>query len=243
MDGGVSRRMDALDFRRGTAKATVRLSIFDVDRTLTRHSTWSPFLFFAARTTAPWRLVFVPAVVAAMLCYRLGLIERKRLKEMMHAWMLGPRLSARRAAHLASRFADRLMANDVYPDGLELIRAERAAGRRIVLATAANDFYLKALAEKLGIADVIATRSRWEQGHLLARISGENCHGRSKLDMIEAFLDEADLGRANTHIRFYSDHVSDRPVFEWADDPIAVNPSRRLRSLARKERWKILNWR
>ena len=34
------------------------------------------------------------------------------------------------------------------------------------------------------------------------------------------------------HVRFYSDHASDAPVFEWADEPVAVNPHDRLRRLA-----------
>jgi phosphoserine phosphatase len=44
------------------------------------------------------------------------------------------------------------------------------------------------------------------------------------------------------HVRFYSDHVSDRPAFEWADEPVAVNPHEKLRRLAEQRGWAIKDW-
>jgi len=43
-------------------------------------------------------------------------------------------------------------------------------------------------------------------------------------------------------IAFYSDSSSDRPVFDWADRAVAVNPSRRLRRLAARRGWAIEDW-
>ena len=55
-----------------------------------------------------------------------------------------------------------------------------------------------------------------------AKIDGENCYGPAKLRMIEEWLQKSGLERG--HVRFYSDHASDAPVFEWADEAVAVNP-------------------
>ena len=44
------------------------------------------------------------------------------------------------------------------------------------------------------------------------------------------------------HVRFYSDHVTDAPVFEWADEPVAVNPHDRLRRLAKLRGWPVEDW-
>jgi phosphoserine phosphatase len=43
-------------------------------------------------------------------------------------------------------------------------------------------------------------------------------------------------------VRFYSDHVSDRPVFEWADEAVAVNPDAKLRRLAAERGWAVEDW-
>ena len=44
------------------------------------------------------------------------------------------------------------------------------------------------------------------------------------------------------HTRFYSDHASDRPAFEWSDEPIAVNPHGKLRRIAEQRGWTIEDW-
>ena len=52
------------------------LAIYDMDRTITRRATYTPFLLHAALRLAPWRLLLVPAVVVMMLAYLAGLIDR-----------------------------------------------------------------------------------------------------------------------------------------------------------------------
>ena len=51
-----------------------------------------------------------------------------------------------------------------------------------------------------------------------------------------------DLRAARPRIRFYSDHVSDAPVLEWADEPVAVNAHGPLRTLAKARGWPIVDW-
>jgi phosphoserine phosphatase len=50
------------------------------------------------------------------------------------------------------------------------------------------------------------------------------------------------IRREEVAVRFYSDHVSDWPVLEWADTAIAVNPSKGLRRMAGKRGWRIVDW-
>ena len=38
------------------------LAIYDMDRTVTRHATYTPFLLHCALRRAPWRLLFLPFV-------------------------------------------------------------------------------------------------------------------------------------------------------------------------------------
>lgn len=66
------------------------LSIFDVDRTLTKQPTYSLFLIHAARCLSPHRLLLLPFALMAMIGFKLGFMTRKRLKEIMHRLLLGP---------------------------------------------------------------------------------------------------------------------------------------------------------
>ena len=42
---------------------TTDLAIYDMDRTITRHATYTPFLLHCAARRAPWRLLLLPFVI------------------------------------------------------------------------------------------------------------------------------------------------------------------------------------
>ena len=220
------------------------LAIYDMDRTITRTATYTPFLLHAARTRAPLRLAFAPAVVGSMVAYGVRIIDRGRLKELNHHLLLGGATDRATLDALVRGFADRTMRTNIQPGALRAIARDRSEGRRLVMATASYAVYAEAIAERLRFDDVIATRShRGPAGQLLARIDGENCYGPAKLRMIEAWVAEEKIDRSATHVRFYSDHASDAPVFEWSDEPVAVSPHARLRRLANERGWRIEDWR
>ena len=76
----------------------------------------------------------------------------------------------------------------------------------------------------------------------LPRIDGENCHGRDKLAMLEAYFEQAGLPRESVHIRFFTDHPSDEPVLRWADESYVVNPRGQFRARAAAAGWPVLSW-
>ena len=222
----------------------IALAIYDMDRTVTRTGTYTPFLLHAAWRLAPWRLALAPLVPLAMAAYAVRLIDRRRLKEVCQRLLLGGAVPRARLAPATESFADLILKTNVHPGALRQIAADRAAGRRIVLATASYRFYVEPIARRIGFDDVIATGSVAGLDDVIhARIDGENNYGPAKLRLVQAWMDAVKLDRAQATIRFYSDHVSDAPVLEWADEPFAVNPSRALRYLARRRGWQVVDWR
>ena len=218
------------------------LAIYDMDRTVTRRATYTPFLLHCAVRRAPWRLVFVPVVAASMLSYVLKLIDRGRLKEINHRLLLG-HVHPRDLKPLVDGFAERQLASNVRPGAREAIAHDKAEGRRLILATASYRLYADAIADRLGFDDVIATGSIIgldERVH--AKIDGDNCYGPAKLRMIAEWVEKSGLKGKHGHVRFYSDHVSDAPAFEWADEAVAVNPHSKLRRLAEQRGWAIEDW-
>lgn len=221
-----------------------QLAIYDMDRTVTRTGTYTPFLLHAARRLAPWRLALAPLVVPTMAGYAARLITRKTLKEVNQAILLGRSVPRSRLGAVTDSFAEKVMATNVLAGALKQIAEDRAAGRRLVLATASYRLYVEAIADRLGFDDVIATNSVAGLGdRLMARIDGVNCYGPDKLRMIEAWMSAEGLARDAVHVRFYSDHASDAPVMEWADEAFATNPSAKMRTLAERRGWPILDWR
>ncbi|WP_267395956.1 HAD-IB family hydrolase [Sphingomonas sp. GC_Shp_1] len=224
------------------ARTAHRLAIYDLDRTITRRPTWTPFLIAAVRARAPWRWTLAPVVIGAALLNQLGAIDRRSLKQVMHRAALGT-LTDVEATALAEAFADDFGARHIYPAARARIAADRAAGFTIVIATAAYDFYAEALARAVGADALVATRAtRGAKGRILPQVAGDNCYGPAKLAMIKAWMREQGIAREQALVRFYSDHRSDAPTFAWADEPFAVNPHKPLRQLAAAQGWPVLEW-
>jgi len=220
-----------------------QLAIYDMDRTITRRATYTPFLVHAALRLAPWRLVLFPFVLLSMVAYVARLIDRGRLKELNYSWLVGRSIAPEKLEPVIRSFAERQVAGNILPGARRSIEADRAAGRRLVMATASYRIYAAAIAERLGFRDVIATETQLDaNGRIVARIDGDNCYGDSKLAMIRAWLEREGLEREAVHIRFYSDHISDSPVHRWSDEPVATNAHDRLIRLAKAESWEIHDW-
>ncbi len=219
------------------------LSIFDFDRTLSRHGSWSPFLVFAAKKRAPWRLALAPFLLAAMMGYRLKLLSRKSLKELMHLTILGDELPPEAVTNLTEAFAGHFVESNILPQALTQLRDAQGAGHMVIIASASHEFYLRPIAARLGVTHVIGTRSKYQGSALLSSISGDNCYGDAKLERVQRYLADQQIDRSSCHIRFYSDDISDLPCLLWSDEPIAVNPSKRLAHYAAGKGWNILNWR
>ena len=219
------------------------LAIYDMDRTVTRHATYTPFLLHCAARRAPWRLLLVPFAILSMIAYVIRLIDRARLKEINHRLLLGHRVHPSDLKPLVESFAARQVATNIRPGARAAVARDKAEGRRLVLATASYRLYADAIAERLGFDDAIGTGSVIgldERVH--AKIAGENCYGPAKLRMIADWVEKSGLKCVHCHVRFYSDHVSDQPAFEWADEPVAVNPHGKLRRLAEQRGWTIEDW-
>lgn len=220
-----------------------RIAIYDMDKTITRSPTWTRFLLHYARHHAPHRLALLPAAAALALGHPMRLIGRGTLKQATHRLLIGTRTPPERIARAAHSFAQRERRDRLFPAALAQIAADRAAGYAIVIATASPRFYADAIGLAVGADAVIATETaRDAHGRVLPRLVGANCYGQAKLDRIAAWLAEAGCTRSKTHIRFYSDHISDAPTFAWADEAFVINPGTALAALAARSGWRRLDW-
>lgn len=93
----------------------IRLAIYDMDRTVTKRPTYTPFLIHAAARRNPIRLLMLPLVGIATLAYAAKLIDRTRLKEMMQWMLLGSAISPARLVSVVDSFADKTASRNVRP--------------------------------------------------------------------------------------------------------------------------------
>lgn len=213
------------------------VAIFDMDRTLTKGGSFSPYLLmFVAEDTD--KMFWVFAVLFQMLLYVLKFRTRKTLKEyMLRSFMTG--MSNNQVKKHSEKFVKKLeKKNKFYEAGLEAIKAHKKKGDIIVIATASMDFYVDHIAKKLGADHVVATTSVWQKGIIVPMIKGENCYGVDKAKRVQAWLAGQKVGK----VWFYSDHHTDAPTFALADFRVAVNPTAKLRQIAHENGYDIQHW-
>ena len=166
------------------------LAIYDMDRTVTRRATYTPFLLHCAVHRAPWRLLFLPLVILSMLAYVARADRPRRAERNQPPPAARAQIHPRDLKPLVDSFADKQLAANIRPGARAAIARDKAEGRRLVLATASYRLYADAIAERLGFDDVIGTGSIIgldERVH--AKIAGENCYGPAKLRMIADWVE------------------------------------------------------
>lgn len=214
------------------------VAIFDLDRTVTRAGTYTPFLLHCA-PRSPLTIVRVLTGVALALAYVGGLSSRGAFKARMLALFIAG-TSRAQVGLWADAFVARWLESHLRPGALTAIARHRAAGHTLVLATASFDFYADVFAARLGFDHVIATAGVWdESGHLCAALGGENCYGPAKVKAVKTFFEALP---ARPRSIFYSDHHSDFALLRWADEGVAVNPNGKLLRLAQTHGLSIVDW-
>jgi len=217
-----------------------RLAIFDLDYTLTRKGTWGRFVALCMKGRG-WRWPELAIRAGgAQLLYKLGVIPRIAVKtQMMRVCMAGR--SRQELTHIANDFASAEVPDRLRLAAIPAIEGHRETGECIMIASAAVDLIVAPIAERLGVQDWVATEMAWDEDDRLCHHFGSpNCYGEEKKRRVLAFYPA--LKRDDTFITIYSDSSADIELFTLSDDPIAVNPSRKLLRIAREKGWRIVDW-
>jgi len=211
-------------------------ALFDVDRTLLRTDSATLYLRQQrARGEAGVRDVM--RVAFWLLEYTLGVVDAPAVARRV----LG-RYAGRSEAELAASFEEwfpRYALPELSSRGREVVGSHLARGDLVALLSGAPRYALLPLARELGIEHVIATEVETDRGRLTGRVLGL-CYGAAKVEFAARLLGAHGSSFAAT--TFYSDSITDRPMFERVACPVAVNPDLRLRRLARQRGWPVEHW-
>ncbi|MBX3658785.1 MAG: HAD family hydrolase [Ramlibacter sp.] len=123
-----------------------------------------------------------------------------------------------------------------------LVRQHQAAGDEVVIITATNEFVTRPIAERFGVAELIAVElERDASGWITGEIKGVPSAREGKVTRMAQWLADRHWDWADVHSTFYTDSINDLSLMEKVDTPVATNPDDRLRAMARERGWRILD--
>jgi phosphatidylglycerophosphatase C len=165
----------------------VRLAVFDLDGTITRHDTLAPYALGFVVRKRPWRLPALLLVLPALLGHAIGLVDRGGLKAAFIRAALG---GCRRKdlERWTATFVDRLQADGLFSQAIEAIQAHARAGDHLILLSASTDLYVPAIGAALGFQEAICTGLRWDGEALVGTLTTPNRRGEEKARCVAALL-------------------------------------------------------
>jgi HAD superfamily hydrolase (TIGR01490 family) len=127
----------------------------------------------------------------------------------------------------------------VYDEPLHLVRRHREQGERVYIVSATLQEIVQHIADDLGFDGAIGSTCEIADGVYTGR-SLRAAHGEGKAQAIRelAAVEGLDLSPCTA----YSDSHTDVPFLEAVGHPVAANPDRKLRRIARGRGWPVVRF-
>lgn len=217
------------------------LKIFDLDETLIGADSVTLFSrFLLAEGVVGDR--FIEQEAAYMAKYSEGQLD---IHEYVH-FLIGAirHLSVSDIQQMMPKFVESHIKPVVYSQGQALVKEYQNQGHELLIISATPYFVVEAIAEQLGIDNVLAIDLVEEivagQSMYNGSILGIPTFREGKVTRLRSWL--TIQAKSLQDSAFYSDSSNDIPLLELVDQAVVVNPDERLLLKAQQHQWKVLRW-
>ena len=214
----------------------MKLALFDLDHTLLNtdsHHSWGEFLVSEALVDPVRHRQMNNKFYED---YQTGQLDPIAYNEFVFEFLT--QHDSAYLTELHQLFMQKVIRPQMRPKGFETIKKHQDLGHAIVGITATSDFITAPIFREFGITEIIATNAEVLNGVYTGKVTGVACYQQGKLTRLDQWL----AGRDVTESWAYSDSINDRFLLEYASHAIAVNPDKRLQTLAQEKNWQIQDW-
>jgi HAD superfamily hydrolase (TIGR01490 family) len=212
-------------------------ALFDMDHTITwKNSGLSSLAYARKRGMVP--LSFLLLGIVKIGFYRLSLLNIEDWYERNMSLLAG--LSLTDMDRFSQGWFESMIRKSIYKDALKLIQHHQSQGHRLVVISNSPPFFVRPLADALGINEIITSQVEVKAGFLTGRLIKPLCYGKGKKGYALKWAHEKGIDLSRSY--FYTDSFYDIDLLHEVGCPVVTNPDRRLRRAALQNGWKILNF-
>lgn len=188
--------------------------IYDFDKTIYSKETSMAFMFFFLKRHRS----LIPKFILNLTIILFNIKDLKKVKNIFFSIFKGMDIE-----NDINLFWEKEMKN-IYPYFFEEIKENRKDADLLILLSASPDFLLEPIYKKLGFDILISTK------YSNFTLIGKNCKKDEKLKRLN------ELGNFDV-LCFYSDSLSDLPLFNIAKKKISINKGNKVLGLPKKNGW------
>jgi len=142
---------------------------------------------------------------------------------------------------LGERLFRQKIADLMYPEMRELVRAHQRRGHTVVLSSSATSIQVEPVARYLGIEHVLCNRFVVDdEGILTGEIAQPILWGPGKANAVQALAAERDIDLRRSY--FYADGDEDLALMYLVGQPRPTNPGGKLAAIAARRGWPVLRF-
>ena len=207
----------------------------DLDKTLLSINSGPALVLTAYKKGLMTTWGLVKAILLSLM-YKLRLKNTEELAKSMAKWLKGiPETSL---ISLSKKLVDEKLILKLRSSILDEIEQHKKKGANLVILSAALPYICDPIAAYLGIKDVICSGMETVDGVFTGKPLGLICLGREKEIRARQYCFNNSYKIQEAYS--YGDSYPDRFILQSTGNSISVSPDQRLRKLAKKRNWQIM---
>jgi HAD superfamily hydrolase (TIGR01490 family) len=211
------------------------IAFFDLDRTILNLNSGSVLVREAYKRGFMSTSDLLNAIYLSWL-YKFHLRDTVLIISGMGKWLKG--LTVDEVNVLSDQIVNNHLLDAVRPELISEIKFHKANNAEVVILSSVIVQICKSLGSHLGVDNQICTTMEVIDGVFTGLPSGKFCFDDEKRVRLMEYCKAG--GYALSTSFYYGDSIADFPALEVVGHPVCVYPDRRLATIARKRKWRII---
>ena len=142
---------------------------------------------------------------------------------------------------LREQFIEEKIRPIVTKAGKELIEEAHSQGKKVIIATATNNFVTRPIADIFDVSVLIATEFEIKDNTFTGKVIGSPCFRDGKLNKVAKWVSDNNFELSQAS--FYSDSFNDLPLLEKVKKPVIVDGDDKLKEIGKNKNWECVSFR